>query len=130
MASAMCMDSTFSEPARSAMVRATFSMREYARADSERRSMALLRRRNPASSGTAYLCIMLSVICALQCISLKSLYRSSCIARAAMTRRRISLLGSPGFVVDMSLNGTGCISHCMSMRSRSGPDILFMYRWI
>ena len=36
-------------------------------------------------------------------------------------------MGSPGAVCEISLNGTGVISHCISMRSRSGPLILFMY---
>ena len=80
----------------------------------------------PASSGAAYSWIMRSVICALQWMCGIDLYRSSCIFLAAMTRWRMLLLGSPFSAFEISSNGTGCISHCMSMRSSSGPLILFM----
>ena len=84
----------------------------------------------PALSGSANWCIMRSVICALQWMPLKSLYRSRWISLAATTLWRIWALGSPGAALEMSLKGTGVISTCMSMRSIKGPLILFMYFWI
>ena len=80
----------------------------------------------PSSPGSAYWCIMRSVIWALQCTPGTSLKRSLWMFRAITTRRRIASLGSPGCALDMSLKGTGVISHCMSMRSSKGPLILFM----
>ena len=40
------------------------------------------------------------------------------MSRALMTRSRMTALGSPGSTLEMSLKGTGVISHWMSIRSK------------
>ena len=64
---------------------------------------------------------------ALQYIPGCALKRSSCIALAFITLSRTWALGSEGVCIDIFSKGTGTISICISMRSRSGPDILFIY---
>lgn len=54
------------DPSRSAIVRATLSIRSYARADSPSLTIAILRMACPASSGWACIAEMRGVICALQ----------------------------------------------------------------
>ena len=54
---------------------------------------------------------MRSLICALQWIPFCPLKRSAWISLALITRLRISALGSPCAAFEMSLKGTGVISH-------------------
>ena len=101
MASAKWWVCILSLPSRSAMVRATFRIRVYARADKSNFVIALWSSSKPSLSGSAYLWISLDVICALQKTSFTSLNLSVWILRAAMTRLRISLLCSPCAVFEI-----------------------------
>jgi len=81
------------------MVRETLSIRSYARADKERRSMAMRNNANPCSSGTAYLLSIRPLICALQKTPFAFSFanRRDWISRALITLSRIWALLSAGF---------------------------------
>lgn len=127
IASAKCSSWISSLPARSAMVRATFKMRSYARADRPSFSMAFLRRFWPAGVILQMSRTIWGLIWALACRSGRLPKRSAWISRALITRSRISSLFSARRSLASSLKFTGVTSTCRSMRSSKGPEILLKY---
>src|SRR5690606_34995 len=112
---------------RSAMVRETFNILSYARADRLSFSIAVFNKLEHALSRWQIFFSILLLICALQCTSSFPAYRCSCNFLAAITRCLIPAESSVDLAFASSLNATGVTSTCRSMRSRSGPETLFKY---
>ena len=109
----VCIDS---QPSRSAIVRDTFKIRSYARAERLKRFMAFFNKASPLSSGRAKQASNLLFIWALQYTPGTPVYLSDWIWRARTTRSRISALDSPGRESDIFSNGTGMTSICRSIQ--------------
>lgn len=123
-ASATCSASTVSDPAKSAMVRATFRMRSCARPESPSRSTdsrasAFATLENPQSSKS------FDVIEALVLRRFPNL--SACADRARTVLSRISLPVCPRDFVPISEDDSRGTPTKRSMRSMSGQDIRLRY---
>lgn len=127
IASAKCSSAISSLPARSAIVRDTFRMRSYARADKPSFSIALFSKACPASLILQMSRTIWGLICALACNSGLLPKRSACTSRAFITRSRINSLFSARRSEASSVKFTGVTSTCRSIRSNSGPEILLKY---
>src|SRR5215471_4429782 len=121
MASETCSGRMEATPARSAMVRATFRMRSWPRADNPSRVTAR-ESRFAASGGTAHQRRAWRPLIRAFTRTSVSAKRSLCRARAAATRSRIADEDSPTFADAKWAYGTAGISRCRSMRSSSGRD--------
>ncbi len=128
MASRRCVVFIESELSRSAIVRDTFNILSHARADSPSSSIAASRIELCSGARTQYLRICAGVIAAFVLFAMENFANHAFwISRAASTRFLISAEDSDFWLLLRSLIGNAEASTCMSMRSKSGPEILALY---
>ena len=120
MTSAMWASAIWSQPSRSATVRASLSSLSRARADSPRVSKAPLSSRSAPGVRGQTASTAAGESRALQRAPVRSA-RSSCRCLPAATRARTAAEDSPRSREERSLYSTGSTARCRSMRSRMGP---------